>query len=165
MPRVCTVCTHPKRKAIDLAFVRSDGSKRRIAAQYHISPTAVRRHAKHILSGMIKANEAREVANAESLVAQVRKLQDRTEIIWERAERDEDGKLGLGAIREARGILELLAKLAGEIDSRPQVNILFSPEWLRVRSVLLESLMPFPEARVAVARSLVALESNNGDRR
>ena len=117
------------------------------------------------MSGMVKANEARELANAESLVDQVRKLQQRTEIIWERAERNEDGKLGLGAIREARGILELLAKLAGEIDSRPQVNILLSPEWVRVRSVLVEALMPFPEARVAVSRCLVALESNNGDRR
>jgi hypothetical protein len=54
--------------------------------------------------------------------------------------------------------IELLAKLIGELDERPQVNILVSPEWIAVRAALLEALTPHPEARAAVAGCLLQLE-------
>jgi hypothetical protein len=54
--------------------------------------------------------------------------------------------------------LELLAKLLGELDDRPQINLLVAPEWHKVRAALLEALLPFPDARTAVATRLKALE-------
>jgi hypothetical protein len=54
--------------------------------------------------------------------------------------------------------IELLAKLIGELDERPQVNILVSPEWIAVRAVVLEPLAPYPEARAVVARRLRQLD-------
>jgi hypothetical protein len=54
--------------------------------------------------------------------------------------------------------IELLAKLIGELDERPQVNILVSPEWIAVRAVVLEPLTPYPELRAAVAERLLQLE-------
>jgi hypothetical protein len=59
----------------------------------------------------------------------------------------------LGAIREARGNLELLAKLLGELDERP-VNVLLSPEWLNLRTVIVTALEPHPEARGAVLEAI-----------
>ncbi len=55
-------------------------------------------------------------------------------------------------------IVELTAKLVGELDERPQVNVLLAPEWLAVRAALLAALRPYPEARVAVAARLAAME-------
>jgi hypothetical protein len=55
---------------------------------------------------------------------------------------------------------ELLAKLLGDLDDRPQVNVLMAPEWGAVRAALLEALRPYPEARTAAATRLVALESS-----
>jgi len=55
---------------------------------------------------------------------------------------------------------ELLAKLLGELNEQPQINVLVAPEWLQVRSVLLDALAPFPEARTAVASRLLTLEAN-----
>jgi hypothetical protein len=55
--------------------------------------------------------------------------------------------------------LELLAKLAGQLDERPQLNVILAPEWQRVRRALLEALFPFPEARTAVAARLATLEA------
>jgi len=49
--------------------------------------------------------------------------------------------------------IELLAKLIGELDERP-VNILISPEWLELRSVIVGALAPHEEARGAVLRAL-----------
>ncbi len=54
--------------------------------------------------------------------------------------------------------LELLAKLLGQLDDRPQVNLMVSPEWVAVRAALLEALGAYPEARVAVAERLMLLE-------
>lgn len=64
----------------------------------------------------------------------------------------------VAAIREARGNLELLAKLLGELDETPRMDVLISTEWLTVRTTLLEALGPHPEARVAAAGALLALE-------
>jgi transposase-like protein len=43
MPRTCTICSHPDRDAVEHAIV-SGGSIRRIAAQFGLTPTSVRRH-------------------------------------------------------------------------------------------------------------------------
>jgi hypothetical protein len=82
-----------------------------------------------IPSFLAKAQEAREVAKADDLLSDVRGLQERALGILDKAEDAGDRRTALGAIREARGNLELLAKLLGELDERP-VNVLLSPEWL-----------------------------------
>ena len=48
MPRHCSVCTHPKVRAINAA-IRDYNSLRNIAARYGLSTTAVWRHARHHL--------------------------------------------------------------------------------------------------------------------
>jgi hypothetical protein len=60
--------------------------------------------------------------------------------------------------------LELLGKLAGELQSAPQVNILISPEWVRLRTLILEALEPYPDARLAVAGALRRLDGGNYSR-
>ena len=66
------------------------------------------------------------------------------------------------AIREARGNLELLAKLLGELDERPVTNILIAPEWHQARAAMVEALADYPEARIAVAGALARLEAAGG---
>jgi hypothetical protein len=48
----------------------------------------------------------------------------------------------------------LLAKLLGELDERPVVNLTLSPEWLELRAVIIGALEPHPEAREAVVRAI-----------
>jgi hypothetical protein len=101
---------------------------------------------------------AAEVAQADDLLDQVWDLQRRALDILDRAEETRELRTALSAIREARGNLELLAKLLGELDERPTVNILVSAEWVPVRAAMMEALDPYPEARVAVAERLSGLE-------
>ena len=86
-------------------------------------------------------------------------MQGKTLGILLRAEGAGDLRTVLGAIREARGNVELLAKLSGELDERPVVNLLISPEWLELRAVIVGALEPHPEALHAVVG---ALESADG---
>ncbi len=71
-------------------------------------------------------------------------------------------ELALKVAAQLKGQTELLAKLMGELAQEGTVNIAVHPEWVKVRSVLLAALQPYAEARVAVAESLVALESEIG---
>ena len=140
MPRSCTVCTHDARTEIDRALVAGD-TFRHIAARFDTSTGALQRHkADHLPVKLAKAQEAQEVAQADDLLSQVRDLQIRALAILDKAEEAGELRTALSAIREARGNLELLAKLLGELDDRPQVNVLVSPEWLELRAIIVGAL-------------------------
>jgi hypothetical protein len=100
------------------------------------------------------AQAAEEIAQADSLLDQVRELQDKALGILDKAEKAGELRTALSAIREARGNLELLAKLLGELDERPVVNLTVSPEWLELRAVIVGALDLHPDARGAVLRAL-----------
>src|SRR5262245_13273628 len=136
MSRPCTVCTHPQRDDVDSALV-ARVPFRHIAAQYAISTGALQRHRRdHLPTHLARSQEARELASADAILAEVRGLHGKALGILAEAERVGDGRLALTAIREARGTLELLARLIGELDERPRVNVLVAPAWLAVRAVV-----------------------------
>ena len=58
-----------------------------------------------------------------------------------------------GIARELRGVLELQAKLDGEIKAASTtVNVFQSQDWKEVRDVIAEALADHPEASEAVLR-------------
>lgn len=164
MPRRCTICDHPERQAIDRQLVAGESANRRIAAQYGVTEASLRRHkAEHLTATLLKAQEAAEVAHADDLLDKVRALEKDARRIRDKAEAEGDYKTALSGIRELTRIVELLAKLLGELDERPQVNVLLAPQWLNVRSVLLAALAPYPQARTSVAEALRSIEVSNGN--
>ncbi len=162
MPRKCSICEHPQAEEINTALLNGV-SLRNIAERYSVSKTALHRHKEsHLPADLVKAQEAQEVAKADSLLDQVAELRDKALAILAKAEQAGDLRTALQGIKEARGCLELLAKLQGELQERTTVNILINPQWLSLRTVILEALDGFPEARLAVAQALREVESNAG---
>lgn len=160
MPRKCSSCSHPKRADIDQALV-NDESLRKIAEKFSLKITSVHRHKKsHLPAFLTKAVDAEEIIRADDLLAQVRNLQTKALSILAKAEAAGDLKIALQAIREARGNLELLARLLGELQEQSQtVNVLVAnPNWLKLRSLILQSLEPYPEARLALVNALSKVE-------
>lgn len=158
MPRSCTVCERPDREQIDRALV-GDASNRSLASLYDVSEAALRRHkANHLPATLAKSQDAQGIAEADDLLAHVQNLQAHTLSILEVAESTSQHRTALSAIREARSNLELLAKLVGQLDDSPTVNITLSAEWIEIRTVLLKALVPYPQARSAVAGELLNLE-------
>jgi transposase-like protein len=152
------MCDHSERHSIDEALV-SGVPYRSVAKRFGVSESAVYRHkTEHLPAHLLKAKEVEEVAQADDLLDQVRHLQTHALNILERAEKAGDLRTALAAISQARGNLELLGKLAGELDERPVVNVLVSAEWVTIRTTMLEVLAPYPEACLAVSRSLLQLE-------
>ena len=82
MPMTCRVCGHRKRGEIERALLAGT-SLRNIAQRYGTSATALHRHkAEHLARHLVKAHEAREVARADSLLADVRNAEDRVERLY-----------------------------------------------------------------------------------
>jgi AraC-like DNA-binding protein len=158
----CTVCAHPARGDIESQLVNRD-SLRDIARQHNLSKDALARHkADHLPAVMVKSAQAREIAHADHLLEEANRLyQVATDIMEETRKNKPD--TALRAIQAGGRLLELLGELLGELNRSPQVNILVAPEWLAVRSVLLQALAPYPEARAATAAALLQMEASRGD--
>lgn len=153
----CRGCTHPDRESLDREL--AGGITLRAAGEkYGLSKDSIARHKKNHLSKALRAvQERRELGGATTAVERAESLYSKASEILEEAQ---DNKLALSAIKELRETVVLLAKLSGELDERPQVQVLnvqASPEWLQIQSVMLEALAPFPDARMAVAGALESM--------
>jgi hypothetical protein len=136
MPRTCTICAHPKRGDIDAAMLAGT-SLRDIAGQYGTSKSNLDRHRDHIPAALTKAKAAAEVAAADTLLAQVIKHRDDAAWFVEQAreivEEAREAKNTIAAIeaiksvaphlREAKGALELLGRVTGELQDKAAIQI------------------------------------------
>ena len=158
MARPCSVCTHPQRADIDRLLATGTPSTQ-VAERYGLVDRSVRRHAaNHLPLAVQEAAQADEEARNLDVLTEVKRLYRSAVDILDNA--DDDPAMALRAIREARETLALVGRLLGEIDERPVVNVLVSPQWIEVRAVLLEALSSFPQARAAAAAAL--LEAGGG---
>ena len=158
MPRTCTICRHARREEIDTSLIERQ-SFRDIAGQHKVSKSALVRHFDdHLPTLLIRAQKATEAAQADALLAQVVDLRDKALGVLEQAEASEDLRTAVSAIREARGCVELLGKLAGQLKDSPTINLVLSAEWLTVQAAVLTALEPHPDARLAVAGALGGID-------
>jgi hypothetical protein len=156
MGRSCTVCSHPDALVINELLVIEGKSNRVISRQYGLHHDAVRRHKEHIPQLLLEAAEMQGIEQAEDLLDTMRGLHARTVAILDEAEERAELRTALGAIREVRGNVELLARLRHLIDTRPQVNILIAPV---VEQAIIDALRPYPEAGYAVADALDSVKA------
>ena len=163
MPRTCTICRSARRAEIDLALVSRHQSFRDIARQFRVGKDALGRHlVDHVPEQLAKAQGAQAAADGGALLARLLTLSETTLEILAEAREGNDGPLALQAIGRAEKQIELQAKLVGELQASPTVNILVSPEWQAVQGALLAALQPFPEARSAVTTRLQRLQLSAG---
>ena len=118
------MCTHGARAAIDRALVGGE-PHRRIAHRFAASPDAVLRHKQggHLPVKLARAEEAKQIAEATDLLAEVRALRSKAYALLLAAERQGDIRTALQGVREARACLELLGEMEGELDRRPTINL------------------------------------------
>ena len=134
-----------------------------IARQFGLKKDALLRHYdNHLPETLAKAAEQEDVRRAIDYIAQFKAINAAAIAILSVARRTGDHDLALRAIDRVQKHIELQAKLIGELDERPVINVLLDPQWLAIRTALLAALLPYPEARAGAAQSLLALEAGNG---
>ena len=99
-------------------------SYRTIATQFEVSTAALQRHKAH------------------HLPATLAQAQNACE-----ATRGED-------LLEQVSTLRVRARLLGELQEGTQVNITIAPQWIELRTLILSTLTPYPDARQAIAQAL-----------
>ena len=150
MGRQCTVCAHVDLEEINKLLL-SGTSLRDIAGQYDLSKTALARHKEsHMPELLLKSQEVKEALQADNLLDQIVYYESEARRFKELAESQGDLELALKAVDRALKCLDLFAKARGIISDQPQVNILVLPEWIALRTAIIQSLRPYPEALEAV---------------
>jgi hypothetical protein len=162
MTRRCGICSLPRKQRLLVDQDIVGGTPyRNITQLYNVSKYAISRHRRvHIPEIISKGHEAQESADADVLLRQVKGLYGKAIELLNKAE--EAGEIGtaLRGIREARGNIELLAKMQGQLDERPVANIYIGEV---VVEMILQALDPYPEAGLAVAEALENLELEAGE--
>ena len=158
MARKCSVCAHPDVADIDRALVAGE-SYREISKRFEpVSLSAVQRHRVDHLSPALRAlSVVAEQEAGQSLLEQLSGLNGRVLKILDDADATGKPNVALAAVREVRALIQLSARLTGELDERPQtlvVNLASTSEWTEARTAIVRALQPFPEARNAVMRAL-----------
>lgn len=128
-----------------------------IAERFGVSRSSASRHAnRHLSAALVAMRMQTQEASRASLLERIETLIERGEAMFAAAAHEGKASQALAVLKELRSLLELLGKASGELNERPQVtiNLQTSEEWLQMRSALLGALLPFPEARVAVAHVL-----------
>jgi hypothetical protein len=159
VPRSCTVCAHDESHQINVALVHRE-PYRHIAAHYGVSTGALQRHSReHIPELLLKASQAIEVADADELLLKIEDLYREALGVLEAGKDDRDHRLVLSAIDRAGKQLETLAEMRGSLDRRPSFELHLHPEWIELRTVIVQALDPHPEARDSVLRAIGSVDN------
>jgi hypothetical protein len=122
MSRKCSICNHNRRQEIEHALLRGD-SHRVVAQQFTVSRGAVARHLKHVSTALTQARKLKEIEDGKSISLQLRELNLQVEQLKARADRTGDYRAALAALREKTRLVELEARLTGELNEKPEVKI------------------------------------------
>lgn len=117
MGQRCTVCTHPKRDAINRELLDARRSQAQISESYGVSTSSIDRHKANHLK--VSPGLVSEAKNALTIVGYAQDLYERACTVLSRAEslllQEDNGARGVQAaaasLREVRGSIELLARL------------------------------------------------------
>jgi hypothetical protein len=114
---------HEKRCGIEQSLVAGD-SYRDVALRFRVSRDAVARHRKHLAVTVAKPLGSEQITQSENLLAQLEELRSEAQRLKQKAERAGDYRAALAAVRELCRIVELVAKLCGQMDARTETRIL-----------------------------------------
>ncbi len=155
--RRCTVCTHDQREDIDIALVRGV-SIRQVEDTYGVGYNAAQRHKEnHLSPALVRTMEAHTEGVERSVADHARALLADADAILRKAKDTGDIKLAVTAMENVRRTLRLIGDATGELDhSQPAtvINLSTNAEYLEAERRIMEALLPYPEARRAVADAL-----------
>jgi hypothetical protein len=126
----CRICNHDQRQEIERALF-SGHSHHAISQQFSVSRYVVAKHLAHVADAVKRAREEMELEHGKSILNQLRELVSQARYLGLRAERAGDNRTALAAVRDVTRILELEARLTGELNEKAETKILnvnFDPD-------------------------------------
>jgi len=163
MSRPCTICVRPDREQIDKDLVGGVPLRTIAKARKGITAGSLSRHRQRHVSPALAALVAAEVADdhSRSLVEILAGHLSTVDRLLRTAEAQGSLQTALQAVREARGLIELTARMTGELDERPQtlvVNMRSTPQFRETRKIIMSALVKHPAALADVTAALAAAD-------
>jgi transposase-like protein len=160
-PTSCSVCADAEHFAIGVA-VRQGATYATIATRYGVDLEVLRRHALGCIpallaqAGDLAARLAPSVVLGKSggVMADVEKLLQQAQQLVSDAAADPDPRRRAAAITAAKGVVELCAKMRGELAADLEGRLAESEHWTALRDRILNALSDHPEALAAVVAAL-----------
>jgi hypothetical protein len=119
MARSCTICIHRNRDGMDKLLLRGEQIKS-VARRYSVSEDALGRHRKHMQVVVAKAAtvaEQKTLSYGTTLLSEIARIRADAERLQMESERRQDVRGALRAIHERLAVVELEAKLSGQIET------------------------------------------------
>ena len=166
--RGCTVCASPNRTLIEAALA-AGRTQADVAKAYKVHYGAIQRHVKNHASKSLVAVAGPELHSGpvqtgtelgedrRSAIVQLAEKLRETQAIYDSATSGNvNSTSALVALKQAAVLIEQIARLRGEFAPPPPVviDLTTTSEWVKLRSKILKALIPYPEARQAVADAL-----------
>jgi hypothetical protein len=116
--------------------------------------------AAHLSPALVAVAQEAGTQEVRGLVDRLRHLVEQADNVLAAAIKDKNGSQALAAIREVRATLELVGRATGELKERPAVslNLQTAPEWIAIRTAMVEMLAPHPELGRQLAKRLKVIE-------
>ena len=163
MSRPCLCCVSPARNDIDAAILGGE-PERTIADRFNVSRSSVHRHKDHPPAPLPKEAPLRKIREVLTIQEREAALVERIDRALDRAEGNGDLRALAPLLREAREMITLRMKREGQLGPENQVNvqIINSPEWVRIRSTFMRVLQPHVAIRDQLVRELSKITGESG---
>lgn len=154
----CKCGQYPGHLELDKAYLNNEISLQQYADKVGCAKPSVERHVKgHLPEALLKARDIVDVANGDSLLDELKKARERAYSLLDKAEAAANTKVygaPVAYLKEIREQLKFIAELEGKLSSQPQITIINHPQWIELRTVIIEALDPYPDAKAAVVRAI-----------
>lgn len=153
----CSICNHPKAEEINRMIAEHE-KLTDISREFAVSDDALSRHKdKCIITALSATPNTKDVITGDNLLSQLQAARDKAIELLDMAIEAGDTKVygpPSSYLSEIRQQIKLWAELEGRISSQPQVTIINNPEWVELRTVIIQALDPYPEAKGAVVDAI-----------
>jgi hypothetical protein len=133
MSRKCSICNHDRRQEIEHALLRGE-SNRAVAQRFTVASGAVASHLTHVSAALTQARKLKELEDGRSIFLKLQELNLQAEQLKARADRAGDYRTALAALKEKARLVELEARLTGELNEKSEnkiVNVTLDAETAR----------------------------------
>ena len=104
----------------------------------------------HCSKKALAAAEANDLQEGLDVVKALTASHNRVLSIFDDAIADGDRRAAIASLECEVKQLNLMGKLTGAFSDAPQINLLLNPEFVRLKQVLIETMEPYSDARLAL---------------
>jgi hypothetical protein len=163
----CKVCKHPKRSEIEQQIAARSLTTVEAAKIVGCHNSTISRHMYRCVAASVRERAQAEANELQSMnvLDQLRQSHQTTLQILDAALSKGKDRVALKALEVELKQLELNARITGQFSDAPQVNLMMAPEFVKLKQVIVDRLLPYPDARLALSEAFDALaeESMNDE--